>query len=196
MFRNVTETFRLKIAAICGNGLDIFPGTVVTVPETFPDNSGATRTPPARRARKDSRCDAVSVPPVGSQSPSPRVCTALAAVLTAATPAAVDRAAAPAAHTVPCHDGLRRPRLHQELQPLHRDRPTKRRLRPGRVLRAADRHRRGWPQAGSLARPQLEMEQRQQDAHAEHRRRQVVGRQEADRRPTSSTASRPGARTS
>ena len=70
---------------------------------------------------------------------------------------------------VPRHDGLRGPDVHQELQPLHRDRAAERLVRPGGVLRAPDRHGRRRPQARSVARPQLEVEQRQQDPHAEPR---------------------------
>src|SRR5512132_2432814 len=81
---------------------------------------------------------------------------------------------------VPRHDGLRRPHVYQELQPLHRDRAAERLVRPGGVLRAPDHHGRRWPQARSVARPKLEVEQRQQDAHNEPRPQcEVVGRPEA-----------------
>ena len=94
---------------------------------------------------------------------------------------------------VPRHDGLGRPRLHQELQPLYRRRAAERLDRAGRVLRAADRHGRGGLKTESVARPQLEVEQRQQDAHAEPRHGTRSGRTASrSPRPTSSTASLAG----
>ena len=90
------------------------------------------------------------------------------------------------------------PAFIKNFNPYTATRAAERRVRPGRVLRAADRQ----PVEGGLkpvpvARAELEVEQRQQDPHAQPREeRQVVGRQAADVAPTSSTASPPAGRTS
>ena len=68
-----------------------------------------------------------------------RLLVALAARTASATPLAPS-AATVAAPTVPGHDGLRRPGIREELQPVHGDQPAERRIRQGRVLRAADDH--------------------------------------------------------
>ena len=79
------------------------------------------------------------------------------------------------------HDRVGRSGVRQELQPLHRDRPAERSVHQGLDVRAARHLPRRRPAGGSVARPQLEVVERQQDADAEPgEERQVVGRQAAD----------------
>ena len=122
----------------------------------------------------------------------------VALIATASAPAvALRRRLHPGRPHMPRHDGLGRPRLHQEFQPVHRHGPAQRRVRARRVLRAAhhQQRRRRRPHV-SVARAELEVEQRQQDADAEPRARTRSGATASrSPRPTSSTASPPASRT-
>src|SRR5262245_34493128 len=64
MFRNVPETIPLILHAICEKALDFVVRELLTLPETFSE----TASPRPTRARKDTRCDARSRRPAGSQS--------------------------------------------------------------------------------------------------------------------------------
>jgi hypothetical protein len=46
-------TFSAKKGAFCGNGLDIFPETVVTVPETFPTSGAEPPLPQGEKGTTD-----------------------------------------------------------------------------------------------------------------------------------------------
>ena len=172
-------------------------------PERWPPSFDA-RAPPGRKGRQMSR-------QFRAPTPQPRFAAVRGGVvvLTALIVVAVAAAARspPPGRPLPeqrrgrrafvsRHDGLRRSGVRQELQPVHGHRPPERPVRQGRGLRRPHRLARGRQADAAVARAQLEVEQRQQDADAAAREgRQVVGRQGADRRRTSSTASPPASRT-
>src|SRR4029453_17438335 len=161
MFRNVPEHKIPIFLAICEKPLDISVTNLLTLPETFSEIRPTARTLGEKGTTDATQVSVVSLDRCRRSCELRRV---------SGRSQRVD----PGGHgqprqdrgrpQVPRHDGLRRPHVYQELQPLHGDRAAQWLLRPGGVLRAPDHHGRRWPQARSVARPKLEVEHWKQTA--------------------------------
>src|SRR5215208_5249414 len=95
MFRNVPKGRAPNLRAFSGQGLDFGGEKMVTVPETFSRHLVQA----APWARKDSRMRRTPRSTRWVAIAAVAGCAALATVLTATTPAAVDRAAVSEAHS-------------------------------------------------------------------------------------------------
>ena len=131
MFRNVPKQQTRICADFANWGLDFGREKVVTVPETFTANLKHAPLIARRWARKDSRCDAASVPLARVAVAAPLASPHWRRSSPAAAAAPGDRRRPRSRPQVPRHDGLGRSRLHQELQPVHRRRPAERQFVQG-----------------------------------------------------------------